>query len=885
MKQIRFIVSACIALLVFTGCSDDDQISYALQNISAPTNVEAVFDIAQDDTGTVSVTPTAVGASSFNVFYGDTEGETPTQVSPGETVSHVYGEGTYELRIVAVGATGLTSELVRVVTISFTPPSDLAVDISISDTNPFQIEVAPTAENAAVFDIYYGDAENEEPQTIMAGETATHIYAETGDFTVRVVARGAGSATVEYTEVVTISGASDPIGLPITFDIPTVNYAFGTFSGASFEVVENPDPSGANPVVSKVGAITNSGNTYEGGAFDLGTPVDFSGTNKTIFMKMWSNVAVPVLMKFEGGVNGERQNEVSVDHNGTGWELLSFDFANDAVKSYIDGTQGVGEPFVPTGQYATLVLFIDGPGTTAGTFYIDDIEQEAALVAPQLPIDFEGTGFDYTWIGFGAADGSSPIPAGVIANPDASGINTSANVTFITKTDGAQVWAGASLNLAGPIDFSQGTTINVKVWSPRAGTPILLKIEDSTSPPDMNGNPSVAAEVQVPTIAAGAWEELSFDLSTSGSFNASNSYDRIIFFPDFGTTGQNEDFYFDDIAIASDNGGGGTTPTQAAPNPTQAQANVINLFSDSYTQDVAVSSWRSDWSTSTLTDIQIGGNNTKEYIGADFVGVEFYAPNQVDATEMDFFHVDVWTPNATTFRVKLVDLGGAATEAEIAFEGIAQGEWVSLDIPMDDFVSAGMNAVNSIQQLIFSGLPTGTFDFYIDNVYFYRVPPTSPQTAAPDPTEAQTDVINMYSNVYTQDVSVSSWRSDWSTSTLTDIQVEGNDTKEYIDADFVGVEFYGSPVDASGMGFFHVDVWTPNATTFRVKLVDLGGTATEAEIAFEGIAQGEWVSLDIPMSDFINGGMTATNSIQQLIFSGLPTGTFDFYIDNVYFHN
>lgn len=338
MKQIRFIVSACIALLVFTGCSDDDQISYALQNISAPTNVQAIFDIAQDDTGTVTVTPTAVGASSFNVFYGDVEGETPTQVSPGETVSHVYGEGTYELRIVAVGATGLTSELVRVVTISFTPPSNLAVDIAVSDTNPFEVVVTPTADNATVFDIYYGDAENEVPQTIMAGETGSHIYAETGEFTVRVVARGAGSATVEYSEVVTISGASDPISLPITFDIPTVNYAFSTFNGASYEVVDNPDPSGANPVVSKVGAITNSGANWEGGAFNLGTPVDFSGTNKTIFMKMWSNVAVPVLMKFEGGVNGERQNEVTVNHGGSGWELLSFDFANDAVKSYIDGT-------------------------------------------------------------------------------------------------------------------------------------------------------------------------------------------------------------------------------------------------------------------------------------------------------------------------------------------------------------------------------------------------------------------------------------------------------------------------------------------------------------------------------------------------------------------
>jgi hypothetical protein len=143
MKQIRFIVSACIALLVFTGCSDDDQISYALQNISAPTNVEAVFDIAQDDTGTVSVTPTAIGANSFNVFYGDAEGETPTQVSPGETVSHVYGEGTYELRIVAVGATGLTSELVRIVTISFTPPSNLNVDIPFRKPTPLRYSYRP----------------------------------------------------------------------------------------------------------------------------------------------------------------------------------------------------------------------------------------------------------------------------------------------------------------------------------------------------------------------------------------------------------------------------------------------------------------------------------------------------------------------------------------------------------------------------------------------------------------------------------------------------------------------------------------------------------------------------------------------------------------------
>jgi len=155
-----------------------------------------------------------------------------------------------------------------------------------------------------------------------------------------------------------------------------VSYDFGTFNGASYEVVDNPDASGANPTVTKVGAITNSGGQWEGGAFSLGTPVDFSGSNKTITMKFWSNVATPILLKFEGGVNGERQNEVIGTHGGSGWETISFNFATDATKSYIDGSQGVGEPFVPVGQYATMVIFVDGPGTTAGTFYMDDIIQE-----------------------------------------------------------------------------------------------------------------------------------------------------------------------------------------------------------------------------------------------------------------------------------------------------------------------------------------------------------------------------------------------------------------------------------------------------------------------------------------------------------------------------
>ena len=151
------------------------------------------------------------------------------------------------------------------------------------------------------------------------------------------------------------------------------------------------------------------------------------------------------------------------------------------------------------------------------------------------------------------------------------------------------------------------------------------------------------------------------------------------------------------------------------------------MYSNAYELDVNVSSWRSDWSTSILTDIQIDGNDTKFYADADFVGVEFYGDDAVDATQMDAFHLDFWSVNNTTFRVKLVDLGGTATEAEIVFESLPQNEWVSIEIPMSDFTDAGMTSVNSIQQLIFSGLPTGTFDFFIDNVYFYKAPSNVPE--------------------------------------------------------------------------------------------------------------------------------------------------------------
>jgi hypothetical protein len=87
----------------------------------------------------------------------------------------------------------------------------------------------------------------------------------------------------------------------------------------------------------------------------------------------------------------------------------------------------------------------------------------------------------------------------------------------------------------------------------------------------------------------------------------------------------------------------------------------------------------------------------------------------------------------------------------------------------------------------------------------------------------------------------------------------------------------------------HVDLWTPNSTTFKVKLVDFGANGTyaggddvEHELTLSPTLD-SWNSYTLLLSDFT--GLTTKNHVAQLIFSSLPGGTSVAYIDNVYFSN
>ncbi|MCM4161359.1 hypothetical protein FHG64_08535 [Antarcticibacterium flavum] len=703
MKKYFKILFSVLFVIAVTGCDKDDD-HLDLNSLQAPSNLGATFQITQDNSGMVTIIPTGEGAVLFEVDFGDGS-PVAEEVKVGEKVTHVYEEGQYEVGITGINVNGKTATGIQPLTVSFLAPENLEVDIIRDPVDNYTISVAATAQNAAMYEVYFGEDEEEEPALLMPGETVSYTYSSIGTYSVRVVALSGGAAT---TEVVTEVMITDPLYLPIDFESSTLNYTFNNFGGgegAGVPIIDNPDPSGIN-TSARVASYTKPAGSevWAGTTIALDEPIDFS-TNQYIAVDVWSPVAgADVIFKIENlgdaNINVEAVATTTVENQ---WETLIFDMSG------VDASQ----------DYGRVVLFFNfGESGTGETYYFDNI-RTTRLELVKLPLTFESETLAYNWGGFGGAGGS------VIDNPDASGLNNSAKVSQITKSSGAETWAGISLNLDEPVDFTESTTISMKVWSPAAGVPILFKMENSASAPDANGNPSVVVEVIQNTTTSNEWEVMNFDLTSFEAFSSDIDYDRVIIFYDFGNPGTGATMYFDDIAVGESTGGGGATePTAAAAAPTFDEANVISMFSDSYT-NVPVDTWLTSWSAGLLEDVSLGGNEVKVYSNLNFVGIETTNP-QIDAGDMTHFHVDFWTADLTEFRIKLVDFGpngvydggGDDVEHEIVISNPAQGQWVRLDIPLEDF--EGLTTRNNISQLIFSGNPSGEGTVYVDNILFHN---------------------------------------------------------------------------------------------------------------------------------------------------------------------
>lgn len=699
-KYFKIFLSVFITLAI-AGCDkDDDSLGVDLEGLTAPADLGATFQITQDNTGLVTIIPTGEGATLFSVDFGDGT-DSSDEIRVGESVIHKYEEGQYDVVITGSNLAGKTAQGTQPLTVSFRQPENLEVVIS-KGTDGYSVTVSATADYAATFDVYFGETAEEEPTSLMPGETVTHTYAETGTYDIRVVAQSGGAETVEYTETVEMTG---PVPAPTPNKLP--ESVISLFSNAYTNVpvdtwrtdwsqadLEETDIDG-NDVkkysnLNYVGILTESNQidatgmthfrtdiysldaetfkvklvdfgpngVYDGGGDDVEHEVvfddiaqgewvtldipleDFTGltTRAHISQLIYAAapagettvlvdnvffyddsvqvptspvIAAPTPIQVQENVKSIFSDKYSdpagVDYfpnwgQSTTYEMVSIN--GDAAIKYANANYegiNISEEIdasafeyvhidVWSGDYSSIPFFIisksgeesvtlnlqpnqwnsfiiplseftsqgldisdvyqfkfDVQPDNGGTFYIDNLyffsESDASAVI--LPVNFENSSLTYSVIPFEGAE------TAIVANPYQQGINPSNTVVKFTKTVDSQPWAGATLELEAPIDFSSTTKISVKVYSPKAGIPVLLKLEN-------NDDNKINGEVTAYTTKENQWEELVFDFSklndtAKGSIDTSQEYGKVIIFfeypTDEGLRGDGTVYYYDDIQL------------------------------------------------------------------------------------------------------------------------------------------------------------------------------------------------------------------------------------------------------------------------------------------------------------------------------------------------
>lgn len=307
----------------------------------------------------------------------------------------------------------------------------------------------------------------------------------------------------------------------------------------------------------------------------------------------------------------------------------------------------------------------------------------------------------------------------VVANPDANGINASAQVVKMEKNAGAPFGGSTLLDVtAFALPANSGFTL--KVWSTRA-VDVLFKLE---------GGP---AGERTATHGGSGWEELSFDFT--GVEGA--GYNGITFIFDNGTPGDavndpdNWTFYYDDILFVEDDGmdtGGGEETTT-----------IIDEFENEIAS-YAFNNFEGGVSTVVANPDSAGINTSAQVVkmeknaGAPFGGSTLLdvAPFALPADSG--FTLKVWSTRAVDVLFKLE--GGTAGERTATHSGSG---WEELSF---DFAGVEGTGYNGITFIFDNGTPgdavndPDNWTFYYDDIVLI----SSGDVVDPGPTEGITDI-------------------------------------------------------------------------------------------------------------------------------------------------
>lgn len=323
MKKIKFIFSFIAVLAVTVSCTVEGiSNDTALLGTESSANLNNIFDISTDNSGTVKITPTGDGASYFKVEYGHGTGF-PATVSPGSSVTHVYPEGKYTVKITATSVSGAKTEQTFPLDIVYRAPEKLVITPTVEG---YTVKVAAKADYANSFLVYFGDVAGEVGTPLAVGETTpAHTYAVGGAYTIKVVALSGGIAKTESTSNATVY---DPLAFPYTCELASQNYlAGGTFGGVNYSIVDNPFSTGINTSSKVVKFEKPDGAEEWAGTWKpLDVPMDFATGTKIRMYVYATEVGKNVGIELQASTNGAPNTVVfAATTVANQWEELIFD--------------------------------------------------------------------------------------------------------------------------------------------------------------------------------------------------------------------------------------------------------------------------------------------------------------------------------------------------------------------------------------------------------------------------------------------------------------------------------------------------------------------------------------------------------------------------------
>ena len=529
MKALKYILSLITVVVIAWSCTDEDfnNIDF-LDSGAAPTEVAALFKITQDNSGLVSITPTAEGAVSFNVAFGD--GSTSSSsIKAGEIVRHTFKEGTYTVTVIATGITGLITEFKKQIVVSFQPPqfgSEPIVKADASVSKKVNVFVPNDTKYAMFFDAYFVEPGNRGTETIISGnvgDTVSYIYQNTGNVTVKIVLKGGAIATSEYiaTDVKVVDILQPVAKAPTPPNRLSSDY-FSIFSDKYTNIPGvnvNPDwgqiwqgSSYAPFAVDGDNMLQYIKLSYQGITFE-DNPIDVTSM-EFIHMDVWTADASRIETSLISKTNGEKP----VWRNLTKDQWTSIDIPISEFTS-----QGLTVADIHQ-------LKLVGDPWAAGTVFVDNIYfYKAPSAIAKLPITFDIAGINTFTPFLGAEFAITDSPT------DATN-----KVGRITNYGDGWGWEGISLKLDQWIDTAIKPVIKMDFYTSTVPHTVLLKLEDTTSPKDGNNNPTVIEEIWVDVTTTG-WSELTFN------FTSGKKYDNVVLFVDGNQYGITGTYYFDNV--------------------------------------------------------------------------------------------------------------------------------------------------------------------------------------------------------------------------------------------------------------------------------------------------------------------------------------------------